>query len=234
MILAIFDLDDTLTLQDTESLWQAYLVYKNLIPEDLYLKKRAEFQESYSQGTLSFEEVIRFSLGPLSALSKQEQEALRHDFQKDWLRTIIFHEAIDLVRHHKAKNHKILILSAGHEWIVPLAAEYFHPDQVLCTQLEKRSDGGILPILKGPPLFQEQKIHALKQWLENNSLSTDLMYFYSDSINDLPLLEYVQYPCAVNPCKRLRPIAQARQWPILDFDRQRVLSLQNEAISLIR
>ncbi len=227
MILAIFDLDDTLTLQDTESLWQAYLVDKKLIPEDIYLKKRAEFQETYSQGTLSFDEVIRFSLGPLSALSAHEQNHLRTDFQKKWLKKIIFKEAIELVRYHQQKNHYTIILSAGHEWLVPLAAEFFQPDAVLCTQLEKRDDGGILPIIQGRPLFQREKIFALQKWLAQQHTEVQATYFYSDSINDLPLLEYVNYPCAVNPCPKLRPLAKEREWPILEFNRESILSMQN-------
>ena len=225
MILAIFDLDDTLTLQDTESLWQEYLVVQGLIDHHIFNVKREEFQHAYHEGRLKFDDVITFSMGPIASLSYQEQLALQQDFAKNHLKKIIIPQAQQLVKSHYDRGHHILILSAGHEFLIEPACEYFETHDILCSKLARDPSGKYHPFLKGSPLYRTQKVHALLSWMTQNNVRPLTSYFYSDSINDLPLLEYVQIPTAVNPCPKLRVVAQARNWPILELKQEYVIQL---------
>jgi len=220
LILAIFDLDDTLTLQDTESLWQEYLVNKGLINEKIFISKRELFEKSYQAGTLNFDDVISFSMGPLATLDYYAQKELQQDFARHHLKKIIIPQAQELVQSHFDRGHHVIILSAGHEFLIEPASEYFQAHVVLCSRLVREPCGKYNPFLQGPPLYRNQKVHALWKWMSQNQVSPLTSYFYSDSINDLPLLEHVQIPTVVNPCEKLRAVALARNWPILELKRE--------------
>jgi HAD superfamily hydrolase (TIGR01490 family) len=215
--LAIFDVDDTLTMQDTESLWQTYLVYKGMLSEYHLIQKKESFRLAYEAGLLNFHEVIEFSVSPIAHLSLDEQILLQQDFTESVLRTHIIPQAIDLVLSHYNRGDTILIISAGHDFLIPLAASFFPVHSILCSQLQKKSCGSFEAILNGPALYREEKLRALHSWLKKQETIFDTMYFYSDSINDLPLLEFVDIPIAVNPCPRLKQVALARNWPIMDL-----------------
>ncbi len=220
MILAIFDLDDTLTLQDTESLWQEYLVKKGWIDEKIFIEKRKLFEKSYQAGSLNFDDVISFSMGPIATLDFYAQKALQNDFAYNTLKKIVIPQAQELVQSHYDRGHHVLILSAGHEFIIEPASEYFSAHDVLCSRLIRDPSGKYYPLLKGSPLYRAQKVHALWTWMSQNNISPITTYCYSDSVNDLPLLEYVEIPTVVNPCDSLRSIALARSWPILDLKKE--------------
>lgn len=224
--LAIFDLDDTLTLQDTESLWQQYLVQKGLLSPQRVFDKISLFKQHYNEGRLDIQSVVDFSLSALKDLSYQEQLQYQQDFATTLITSWIPKASYDLLGRHRAQGHTLLIISAGHEFIVHPATASFDVDGVLCTKLKRRPCGAFTPEIDGRPLFQEQKIWALKDWLANQAQRFDTMYFYSDSINDLPLLEYVDIPIAINPCDRLRPIALLRNWPILDIKKDHQETLE--------
>lgn len=215
--LAIFDLDDTLTLQDTESLWQEYLVQQGLLSAKTVSYQISVFKKHYNEGTLDIQRVVDFSLSAMLPLSLSEQQHYQKHFASTVLPFYIPQSARDLINRHHENNHSTLIISAGHEFIVGPSAEFFGVHDVLCTKLKRRDDGGFLSGIEGKPLFQEQKVHALHEWVADQNHQFDLTYFYSDSINDLPLLEHVHIPITVNPCDRLRTVAIERQWPILDL-----------------
>lgn len=217
MILAIFDLDDTLTLQDTESLWQEYLVAQGFLTHKDYTVKQAEFNLAYHAGVLKFDDVVAFSIGPIQHLSFLEQTQLQHDFTASYLRKIILPQAQELVRSHYERGHHVLILSAGTEFVIEPSCSFFPFHDILCTRLMRNPCGQYQPLLDGMPLYREQKVHALRKWLSQNNFTPITSYFYSDSINDLPLLEYVDVAIAVNPCNSLREVALLKQWPILEF-----------------
>ena len=223
MILAIFDLDDTLTLQDTESLWQEYLVEKGFIDPKIFATKNVEFHNAYHCGKLQFDDVIAFSMGSIAHLNYQEQYHLQQDFRSSFLKDTVLPQAQELVHSHYEQGHHILILSAGHEFLIEPACSYFLFHDILCSRLIRDSCGKFHPILKGPALYKEQKVYALKNWLHKNHFHPIRTHFYSDSINDLPLLQHVDYPVAVNPCPRLREIAQLRHWPILDLKNKQIM-----------
>jgi HAD superfamily hydrolase (TIGR01490 family) len=216
-VLAIFDLDDTLTLQDTESLWQQYLVQKGLLSSKTVSYHLSLFKKHYNEGTLDIQSVVHFSLSPMADLSLEEQEFYRHDFATTILPSYIPPQALNLVKNHRDAGHTTLIISAGHEFIVQPAAGFFKTDDTLCTQLVRRPCGAFSPIIQGRPLFQQQKVIALQEWAAQQGRTFSLTYFYSDSINDLPLLLQADIPIAVNPCARLRPVALEKSWPIINI-----------------
>lgn len=217
--LAIFDLDDTLTLQDTESLWQQYLVQEGLLSEKTVSYQISLFKKHYNEGSLDIQRVVDFSLSAMLTLSHCEQQHYRQHFAKTILPHYIPQAAHDLIQRHHNQGHHTLIISAGHEFIVQPAATFFNVKDVLCTKLKRRSCGAFDSAIDGAPLFQAQKVTALKEWLAAQQHPYDITYFYSDSINDLPLLEHASIPVTVNPCDKLRDIAVQRRWPILDIKR---------------
>lgn len=228
MILAIFDLDDTLTLKDTESLWQEYLAEKGLISPTIQKEKKKEFQEAYEQGRLNFHDVIAYSIAPIGHLSFSEQQALRNDFLNNRLHTIVLPNAQSLVQSHVEQGHYVIILSAGHDFLIDLSASFFPAHTILSTKLQRASDGQYLAQIEGEPLYREQKVYALQRWLASSQYKPTTTYFYSDSINDLPLLEWVDIPMVVNPCSRLKNVAVSRSWPILDLKKEFLALQHNE------
>ncbi len=225
LILAIFDLDDTLTLQDTDSLWQEYLVNNGLIDEKNYIEKRELFEKLYHAGILNFDDVISFSMGPLATLDYAAQKELQQDFALHHLNKIIIPQAQALVKSHFDRGHHVLIISAGHEFIIEPACTYFDVHDILCSRLIRDPCGKHHPLLKGAPLYREQKVQALLEWLNQKQISPITSYFYSDSINDLPLFEYVQIPIVVNPCPALTAVALDRNWQILDLKKEYLAQL---------
>ena len=217
MSLAIFDLDDTLTMKDTESLWQSFLVTKGILCHELFLEKKAFFEEQYNAGLLNFNEVVLLSMEPISKWSIQKQLELQQEFTHSVLKSHIIPKAVDLVRSHYDKGHHVIIISAGHEFLIQPAAKFFPVHQVICTQLERRACGAYSSTINGKAMYREEKLFEFQRWLKKQSQLFETTYFYSDSINDLPLLQYVDIPVAVNPCKQLRQIALSRNWTILDL-----------------
>jgi HAD superfamily hydrolase (TIGR01490 family) len=204
-------------MQDTESLWQNYLVYKGIIAEHDLFEKKNTFRIAYENGTLDFNEVIHFSLNPIAHMDISEQLLFQAEFSQKVLQRNIIPQAIDLVTSHYNQGDTVIILSAGHDFLIRPAAAFFPVHEVLCSTLQRAANGSFLPILHGKPLYREEKLYRLQRWLREQSRDFNTTYFYSDSINDLPLLEYVDIPTAVNPCNRLKNVAQSRGWPILEL-----------------
>lgn len=204
-------------MQDTESLWQNFLVKKKLLTNEALLQKKELFSLTYEAGILNFHDVIQFSLEPIAHMDIYAQLALRDEFTQTVLKHNIIPQAIDLVTSHYAQGHTVLIISAGHEFLIEPAARFFPVHAVLCTTLKRSVTGAYAPFLEGNPLYRKEKIYALERWLRNENLNFLTTYFYSDSINDLPLLEYVTFPTVANPCARLKSVALTRNWPILEL-----------------
>jgi HAD superfamily hydrolase (TIGR01490 family) len=215
--LAIFDLDDTLTFKDTESLWQSFLVEKNILSKENFTEKTEYFKNTYMAGTLDFNEVVHFSLHNIHELSLEDQLALQDEFINSVLSKNIIPQAVELVSNHYEQGHTVLIISAGHEFLIKPAVKFFKIHDVICTELHKKSCGAYSSSIKGLPVFREQKLIKLKEWLQVSDKKFSCTYFYSDSFNDLPLLEYVDIPVAVNPCPRLKKHAQTKGWSIMEL-----------------
>jgi len=228
LILAIFDLDDTLTMQDTESLWQSFLVKKGLIPNELLFEKKEAFRLAYEAGVLNFQDIVEFSINPISYMTIKEQLSLQEEFSLTVLKHAIIPQGIELVTSHYEQGHTVIIISAGHEFLIQPAAKFFPVHHVLCTILQRTTYGAFAPFINGKALYREEKVHSLYRWLAEQQNKFTTTYFYSDSINDLPLLEIVDIPIAANPCPRLRTVAQTRNWSILELKQAHLNQLQQK------
>jgi HAD superfamily hydrolase (TIGR01490 family) len=216
MTLAIFDLDHTLIDGDSDYLWGEYMVENGIVDAEAYRARNLEFYEEYQRGSLDNDQYLEFSLEPLTRYPLEKLDAWRRDYVERWIKPLIKPGAAAKFDLHRNQGHALMIISATHRFITEPIAEMLQIPCLLATEPEiamGRYTGRYL----GTPTYREGKVVALGQWLDSNGESLDGAYFYSDSINDLPLLEAVEYPITVGPDDELRAIAEARDWPIIEL-----------------
>ncbi len=216
MTLAIFDLDHTLLKGDSDYLWGDYMVENLIVDEQEYRERNEVFYKDYQRGTLDSERYLEFALQPLTHFTIEELHAWRADYVEKWIKPIIAPGARNLLDSHRDQGHKLLIISATNLFVTEPIAQMLGIQTVLATEpeiIDNRYTGRYL----GTPTYQQGKVVVLKEWLSSSNLSLDGSYFYSDSINDLSLLEQVDNPVAVNPDDELKAIAESRNWEIIDL-----------------
>ncbi|MFK5986492.1 MAG: HAD family hydrolase [Pseudomonadota bacterium] len=217
MNLAIFDLDNTLLADDSDFLWGQFLVKKNLVDGEYYALKNHFFYDEYKKGKLNINEFLQFSLKPLAELGFTQLQSLHKEFMHTEIIPIITDQAKQKVKQHKEQGDYLLIISATNLFVTEPIAKYLGMDDIIATTPEK-INGEYTGKVAGIPSFQEGKIIRLQQWLEAHpELSLIDSYFYSDSINDLPLLEQVTYPIVVDPDDKLKQQAESRNWEIISL-----------------
>ena len=214
MTLAIFDLDHTLLDGDSDYLWGQYMVENQIVDEHEYRRRNRVFYEDYQRGELDNDTYLEFALAPLTRYSIEELYTWRADYVENWIKPIIAPGARDLLERHRRQNHELLIISATHRFITGPIAELLQVPTLLSTEpeiVDNRYSGRYL----GTPTYREGKVTVLREWLANTDHNFDGSYFYSDSINDLALLEQVDNPIAVHPDDELKAIACSRGWKII-------------------
>lgn len=215
MALALFDLDHTLIAGDSDQLWGEYLYEQRRVGED-YPNRKNAYYRAYLDGNLDFPEFARFVLEPLARLPLAELLQLRAGYARDKLYPVLLPAARRCIEEHRAQGDRILIITATNRFIAEPAAAYFGVADLIATEAE-RQDGRFTGELAGIPSFREGKIARLDAWLAEHGGSREDAWFYSDSRNDIPLLEAVARPVAVDPDPVLRAEAQRRSWPIRSF-----------------
>lgn len=216
MTLALFDLDHTLVQADTPQLWFSYLINKGVLPRSETTHKANQFTEDYRTGSLNYPEYMRFELAALRDNTLVELKLWRDDFQIQQLRPNISHKARALLDKHRKAGDTLVLITASNRFIAECAAAELNIQHLIATEpvlVNERFSGEF----QGTPCFREGKIRKLEQWLSTSGFSKDGAWFYSDSINDLPLLEQVTQAVTVNPDEALKLIALERHWPILDL-----------------
>ena len=216
MALAIFDLDHTLLNGDSDYLWGEYMVANQIVDEADYQRDNRAFLQDYKRGQLDNHQYLEFALKPLTLHSIDNLYQWRADYLENWIKPIIATGTHDLLEQHRSQDDTLLIVSATNLFITEPIAELLGIPHILSTEpeiIDRRYTGRYL----GVPTYKEGKVVALIAWLADSDQSLDNSYFYSDSINDLPLLEKVSIPIAVNPDKELSAIADERGWQILDL-----------------
>lgn len=216
MALAIFDLDNTLLAGDSDYLWGVYLVEKQLVDAEAYRIANERFYQDYKNGTLDIRAYLEFSLAPLTRFSLDELRAMHAEFMQKHIEPILLPKAAALLQQHREQGDYLLIITATNGFVTRPIAKRLGVDEILATDPEVL-DGRHTGRFVGVPCFQAGKITHLQEWLTKHEHSLDGAYFYSDSINDLPLLEMVDRPVAVDPDDRLRAIAEQRQWDIISL-----------------
>lgn len=216
MALALFDLDNTLLADDSDFLWGCFLVEKGLVDKKTYDEANQRFYDQYKKGTLDIFEFLTFSLKPLTRFSMQQLDALHTEFMQKHITPVMTQKGLEKIRQHKAKGDVTVIITATNRFVTQPIAEAFGVDDLIATDPEM-IDGKYTGRVAGTPCFQHGKITKLTAWLEQTSYDLDGSSFYSDSHNDIPLLEKVTTAIAVDPDDQLEEIARQRQWEILSF-----------------
>lgn len=218
MTLAIFDLDQTLIPFDSDDHWGAFLVAQGLVSAAEHGDAVQRFGTAYREGRLDIHEYSRFVLSPLTQHPPERLEQLRADFVRAQVVPRIAPAARELVTSHRAAGHTLLIITATNRFVTQPIAELFEVPHLLACEPEI-VDGRYTGEIIGIPTYREGKVHALEKWLDEHGYDLTGSWFYSDSHNDLPLLERVDHPVAVDPDPILRATAEERGWRILHLHR---------------
>lgn len=216
MTLALFDLDNTLLAGDSDYLWGCFLVEKGLVDGELYRQANARFYAQYAEGKLDIHEFLNFALTPLAKFELETLADLHREFMAQNIRSIMTAVGRDKINEHRALGHTTLIITATNRFVTEPIAREFGVDDLIATEPEIKH-GKYTGRVAGTPSFQHGKITRLEDWMQARGETLEDSWFYSDSHNDLPLLERVSHPVAVDPDASLKQIAGARGWPITSF-----------------
>ena len=184
-----------------------------------FRQRNDEFYAHYQAGTLDIHEYVRFATRAARERGAVQAAQAHARYMDEVIRPRITPEALALVRSHQHAGDTVMIVTATNEFVTRPIAQAFGVSELIAVELERDDSGWITGEIKGIPSFREGKVTRVEQWLAGKGLGwADVeMSFYSDSMNDLPLLEKVQHPVATNPDPRLRQLAIQRGWRILDL-----------------
>ncbi len=216
MSLAIFDLDNTLIGGDSDFLWGEFIGEEGIVDANTYRKKNEYFYQQYDLGVLDIYAWLEFCLEPLTRYSMTELKELHHRFMIQKIEPILLDKAQNCINRHKERGDTVLVITASTSFVTEPIVKKYGINHLLATEpeiKEGRYTGGV----SGIPCFQSGKIDKLLPWLQENEETLTGSTFYSDSHNDLPLLELVDNPVAVNADKILTSIAQKKGWEVLNW-----------------
>jgi HAD superfamily hydrolase (TIGR01490 family) len=194
--LAIFDLDNTLLAGDSDHAWGQFLVQQGIVDGKTYQQSNDYFYRQYQQGNLNINDFLAFSLQPLTQHSRQQLDQWHRQFMKEVIMPIRLPKASDLLQRHRDQGDFLMIITATNQFVTGPIAASLEVDALLAT-VPEIVDDKYTGKVEGTPCFQQGKVQRLHQWLETSDHSLTNSYFYSDSQNDLPLLEIVDHPVAV-------------------------------------
>lgn len=219
MNLALFDLDNTLLAGDSDFEWAQFLISKGVLDREVHEAKNQAFYDDYKAGTLDIHAFLQFQLAPLARHARTELDAWHREFVATRIRPIIGSAARALVQRHLDGGDLCAIVTATNSFVTgPICREFGIPH--LIATIPAQEDGRFTGAPRGLPAFREGKIVRVDAWLESLGLwwgAFEQSWFYSDSLNDLPLLAKVSHPVAVDPDDTLRAHAAAQGWPILSL-----------------
>jgi HAD superfamily hydrolase (TIGR01490 family) len=214
--LAIFDLDNTLIGGDSDHLWGQFVDENNLAPTANYAEQADAFYHDYAQGNLDIIAYLRFALSPLKGQPKAVVDGWHEAFMREKIAPIMLPRARQLLDEHRGKGHTLLIITATNRFITAPIAQALGVEHLIACEGEV-IEGVYTGEPLGVPSFQAGKVVRLQHWLQGRQEQLEGAFFYSDSHNDLPLLEQVDHPVAVDPDDRLRAHAVAAGWEILSL-----------------
>ncbi len=216
MSLAIFDLDNTLLAGDSDYLWGVFLAEQGVVDGAYYERENERFYREYREGRLDIFEFLRFSLKPLRENDPSRLRRLREQFLEEKIDPIILPAARDLIARHRSAGDTLLIITATNAFVTAPIAERFGIENLIATDPEV-VDGRYTGEVAGEPSYREGKVVRLNHWLQSRGETLQGSSFYSDSHNDIPLLEQVDHPIAVDPDEQLAAHASAQGWPIISL-----------------
>ena len=221
--LALFDLDHTLLPCDSDYEWGQFLARIGVVDSQYYAKQNERFYQDYKDGKLDIHEFLRFALKPLSEHSRAQLKEWHDQFMAEVITGQLRQKAVDLVKKHQDAGDLCCVVTATNSFVTRPIVESFGIEHLIATEPATKGVGSDVIFtgeVKGIPNFREGKIQNVHTWLGEQNLDLSQLprsYFYSDSMNDLPLLEQVSHPVATNPDDRLRQEAQKRNWRILEL-----------------
>lgn len=216
MSLVLFDLDNTLIAGDSDHLWGEFLVQRELVDVASYRARNDEFYQAYQRGELDIKAYLNFSLEPLARFSREELAELHQQFLEEMIQPLRLPQAEALIAEHQQRGDVVAITTSTNRFITQPIAELLKVEHLMATELEiidNRYSGRTL----GQPCYREGKVHHLEQWMKDKPYDLKNSYFYSDSINDLPLLSVVDNPVAVDPDPDLEAHAREQGWAVISL-----------------
>jgi len=215
--LALFDLDNTLLSGDSDFEWAQFLIEQGVLDREVYAARNAAFYEQYKQGTLDIHEFLDFQLKPLARHPRRVLDAWHRQFMQTRILPLVRPRAQELIERHRADLR--VIVTATNSFVTAPIARAFGIDNLIATE-PAHAGGEFTGEVAGTPCFREGKVRRLEEWLaaRGQSLASfSTSWFYSDSLNDLPLLARVTHPVAVDPDDTLRAHAAQHGWPIMSL-----------------
>ncbi len=223
MKLALFDLDHTLLAIDSDYAWGVFTTQIGWTDPVAFQRRNEEFYAHYKAGTLDIHDYVRFATDAVRQRGPAAAAEAHAAFMRDVVRPAITPAARALVEGHRARGDTLVIVTATNEFVTRPIAQAFGVDELIAVELERAPlpGGGdwLTGEIRGVPSAREGKVTRMAQWLDARGLGWADVHctFYSDSLNDLALLEKVEVPVATNPDDRLRALAADRGWRILDL-----------------
>ncbi len=219
MKLALFDLDNTLLAGDSDFEWAQFLISRGVLDREVHEARNREFYEQYKAGTLDIHAFLDFQLKPLGRHSRAQLETWHREYMAERILPMITEKARALVKKHQGDADLLAIITATNRFVTAPIAREFGIENLIATEVEE-IDGRFTGRGTGVPCFKEHKITRLEMWLaERRLLWEDISesWFYSDSLNDIPLLAKVSHAVAVDPDDTLRAHAAAVGWPVISL-----------------
>lgn len=219
MNLALFDLDNTLLSGDSDFEWSQFLVDQGVLDRELFEAKNIAFYEQYKAGTLNITEFLDFQLKPLSRHARKVLDSWHEEFMRVKIRPMMGTKARELVAKHQAAGDICMIVTATNSFVTAPIAREFGVEHLIATDPEQK-DGEFTGGVAGIPSFREGKVVRMENWLAERGWSWESFgttWFYSDSLNDLPLLAKVKHPVAVDPDPTLRIYAEKQGWAVISL-----------------
>ena len=219
MKLALFDLDNTLLNGDSDFEWSQFLIRIGVLDAELFEAQNLRFYEQYKAGTLDIHEFLDFQLKPLSRHPRSTLDTWHQQFMRESVMPMVTQPSRELVAKHLAAGDVCVIITATNSFVTAPIAREFGIEHLIATEPEHQG-GEFTGRVAGVPSFKEGKITRLNLWLAERDWTLDSFddtTFYSDSLNDLPLLKIVRHPVAANPDDTLRAHAERQGWPIINL-----------------
>jgi HAD superfamily hydrolase (TIGR01490 family) len=219
MKLVLFDLDHTLLPIDSDYAWGQFTTRIGWTDPVEFARRNDEFFAHYQAGTLDVHDYVRFAIEAVRVKGPQAAAEAHDRFMQEVIQPAITPQALALLRQHQSAGDTVLIITATNEFVTRPIARALGVDELIAVQLARDEQGWFTGEIDGVPSMREGKVRRMEQWLAARQLDWTQVEstFYSDSTNDVPLLERVNHPVATNPDDRLRALAQSRGWRILDL-----------------
>ena len=216
---AVFDLDHTLLDGDSDVFWCRFLMDEGLLDRALFEPRNEAMETGYKAGTVSTQEFCNFYVGTLAGRTPDQWQAWRERFWRERIQPSMYPGTAALLQQHRDQGDTLVMSTATNRFITELTAQGLGVEHLIATECELGADGRFTGRTQGPPNMRAGKIDRLQAWLaaRGQTLQDSECSFYSDSMNDLPLLERVREPVVTNGDERLRAVASQRGWRTLSL-----------------